>query len=348
MTETYAITGSIRRSLADIGAHWDAMLVPSSSAGQGGAATTRITADDHAETEADIDRATRVVSLRREVLDVLNAISRWVMEDRPVTKALPDGLSVPSLIEFIDRHADWIAERDADDNEYETGRLKDLANKVTKLVAPPRKEWHYLGDCPFIIEDWFCAGRVRVPIGGDQSQGTCTDCEQIGLVPWWEDVLGVAVAEESVRASDMARILAERLEVTITERTVRNWARDERISVVPQFGPQPNRPRYWFSPRAVVDEVARMDRDCPMCGRIWSGEGEVCPACWYAMQYAAPSKAKAKAPTRAPIPLLPRKVVVPDSHDTDRPERCHWSDLPTNQCACGRHAAEIVDVKTSA
>lgn len=347
MTEAYIATGSIRRSLADISAHWDAMLVPSSGAGLHGAATARITADDHADTEADIDRATRVVSLRREVLDVLNTISRWVMEDRPVTKALPDGLSVPSLIEFIDRHAEWIAERDVEDNDYETDRLKDLANKVVKIVAPPRREWHYLGDCPFVIEDWFCAGHVRVPIGGDQTQGLCTDCEQVGPVPWWEDVLGVAVDEESVRAVDMARILAERLEVTVTERTVRNWARDKRISTVPQFGPEPRQPRYWFSPRTVVDEVARMDRDCHMCGRIWSGEGEVCPSCWYAMQYAAPRKAEPKPLTRAPISLTPRRV-VPDSHDTDRPERCHWSDLPLDQCACGRHSAEIVDVKTSA
>lgn len=31
---------------------------------------------------------------------------------------------------------------------------------------------------------------------------------------------------------------------------------------------------------------------------------------------------------------------VADPHDTDRPNRCHWSDLPVGQCACGRHPKE--------
>lgn len=334
MSDTYETVGAIRRACADIRDHWDAMLAPTGGSGQHGAATARITADDHDTAEHDIDRATRIVSLRREVVDVLNAISRWVMEDRPVTKALPDGTDALSMCEFVDRHAEWIAPLDEADNCYETNRLRELAGRVVKLVAPPRKEWHYLGDCPFVVEDWFCAGRIRVPIGGEQSEAACSDCGQPAPVRWWEEVLGVQ--DEVVGAQEMAGRIFDSLHIRVTERTVRNWARTGRITPFVPFGPQPNQPRWWFAARSVLDEVARMDRDCPTCGRIWSGEGQVCPACWYAMQGASPRKAEPKRHTPAPISLRPVRV-VPDSHDTDRPDRCHYSDLPMDQCACGHH-----------
>lgn len=333
MTDNYELVGSIRRSLADITSHWDAMLVAPSGGGRPGAASARITLDDHDERESDLDRSTRVVSLRREVLDVLNAISRWVMEDRPVTKALPDGSDVTAMATFIDRHAEWIADLDAQDNGYEAGRLKDLAKKVTNLVVPPRKEWHYLGDCPFVVEDWFCAGRVRVPIGGDETDATCSDCGQKASVRWWELVLGMD--EEIVDAQGMASAIFSSLHIRVTERTVRNWARQERITRFVPFGPQLKEPRYWFAVRSVLDEVARMDQECPVCGGIFSGEGRVCTSCWYTIQNASRRYAEPKRPTPAARSLRPVRV-VPDSHDTDRPERCHFSDLPLDQCACGR------------
>jgi hypothetical protein len=351
MSDNYELVGSIRRSLQDIRDHWDAMLTPTGGSGRPGSATARITLEDHDERETDIDRSTRIVSLRREVVDVLNAISRWVAEDRPVTKALPNGTDALDMIGFVDRHAEWIADLDAEDNGYEAGRLRDLSKRVTSLVAPPRKEWHYMGDCPFVPDfdepldmhivtenpPWFCTGRVRVPVGGEQSAATCTDCGRVGPVRWWEEVLGVP--DEVVDAEEMARRIFDSLHIRVTGRTVRNWVRGGRISPFVPFGPQPLNPPWRFLARSVLDEVARMDRDCPKCGRIWSGEGDVCPACWYAMQSAVPRKAEPKRHTPAPISLRPRHE-VPDSHDTDRPDRCHYSDLPIDQCACGHEHAK--------
>ena len=339
MTDNYELAGNIRRSLHDIRTHWDTLLQPTTTGGQGGAPTARITLPDHDPSETDIDRTTRIVSLRRETIDVLTTIARWVAEDRPVTKALPTP-TADSLALFVDRHADWIADRDADDNGYEAGRLDDLAKRIVAMTAPPRKEFHTIGaGCPLEVgtgdEAVTCNGRVRVPIGGDQSEATCSRCGKTAVVSWWEDMMGMAVDEESVRSYDIAHMLAQRLKMTVTERTVRNWARDERIAVVHQFGPQPQKPNYWFNPRIVLGQVARMDRDCPMCGRIWSGEGEVCSRCYHAMRSATPRKAEPKRPTPAAVSLRPRHV-VPDRDDTDRPNRCHWSDLPLNQCACGR------------
>lgn len=340
MTDNYELVGNIRRSLRDIRTHWDAMLVPPSGISQGGSASARITLEDHDESESDIDRATRVVSLRREVIDVLNAISRWVAEDRPVTKALPNGGSAASMIEFIDRHAEWIADRDAEDGGYESGRLKDLAARVVGLTAPPRKEWHYLGACPLELNDpaeghepEACNGRVRVAIGGDQSEATCSRCEQKAAIRWWEEAMGKL--DEVVSAGIMARVIFTSLHVQVTERTVRNWARQGRITPFTPFGPQPLEVRWWFAARSVLDEVARMDRDCPMCGRVWSGQGEVCSRCYHDLMVARPTRAKPKAATPAPVSLRPARV-VPDGIDLDRPERCHWSDLPLAQCACGR------------
>lgn len=346
MTEptTADYEASIKASLSTITRHWDALLAMATPSGAraGGPKGALITADDHDPTDADMDRATRVVSLRRFATDVLNGWSRVVMEDRPVTKALPDGHSVPSMAAFLQVHAQWLSGHEAAD--VCASELKELAAQLPARTDPPRKEWHRLGDCPFVVEDRFCSGRVRVRIGGDEQTAACSRCEQAGPVQWWEEVLGIRPIERIVGAVDLARILHDRLHITVTERTVRNWAREGRITPHTPFGPQPKTPRWWFNPRDVLDEVARMDRQCPMCGRVWSGQGDVCSRCYGAMQSARPRQRSEHRHTPAARSLTgwcpwPRNV-VPDSHDTDRPERCHWSDLPLDQCACGReHAA---------
>src|SRR5690349_25066252 len=122
------------------------MLIPTTGGGSGGSATARITADDHAETEADIDRTTRVVSLRRFTVDVLNGWSRVVMEDRPVEKALPNGSDAKGMAAFLDRHAQWMSGHDAAGDC--AGELADVARRITNLVTPQRKEWISLGSCP--------------------------------------------------------------------------------------------------------------------------------------------------------------------------------------------------------
>ena len=115
VTETQRIEDRIVTALATIRREWDHMLPTAAPAQRigGGSRSAQITADDHADTDRDVDPATRLVSLRREVRDVLNGWSRVVMEDRPVTKALPDGLSVPSMATFLERHARWVSGGDS-------------------------------------------------------------------------------------------------------------------------------------------------------------------------------------------------------------------------------------------
>lgn len=354
MSDNYELVGNICRSLASINDHWPALLIAPSSqklGGPRGGVSTRgvpehdpindplgvMVEDDHLDTDADMDRATRAVALSRLATDILNGWCRVVVEDRPVTTVLPNGLSVPSMVEFMERHADWMADHDA--AEDCASELSDLAKRIGSLVAPTRKEWHHLGSCPLTIErdedapSEICNGRVRVPIGGDQSEASCSRCEVKATIRWWEEAMGRF--DEVVGSVEMARQIFVRLHVRISERTVRNWARSGRIKRFIPFGPEPREIRWWFSVRSVLDEVAHMDRECPMCGRLWSGTGEVCLGCYQAMRTATRRYAEPKLPTPAAISLRPVRV-VPDSHNTDRPERCHFSDLPMNQCACGR------------
>lgn len=352
MSELEELETSIQTSLATIRAHWAALLAVAlpgaASLGQRGATnSTRgvpshdpeldplgvMVADDHLDSDADIDRTTRVISLRREVLDVLNAVSRWVMEERPITRALPDGTSVLSMSLFLDRHAQWIAGRDMEDNSYETNRLAALATKVRQLAAPRKREFIYLGDCPFVIEDWFCRGRVRVRIGDEEGEASCSDCHQVGPVDWWETVLGIAATGE-VTIPALVPILRDRMHVTVTERTLQRWHRAGRITAT---GGTPGVPT--FDPRVTLDQVAHMDRECSSCGVIRSGFGDMCLDCWKKQHDAKPTWAPARKATPAAIRLFPPRV-VPDSHDTDRPARCHYSDLPVDQCACGHEHQE--------
>lgn len=357
MTDAYRVTGStaeveaaILGSLATITNHWDALLVPNTShaaPGQPRATTSSrgvpahdpdtdplgvLVKDDHLDTDEDIDRATRAVSLRRFTVDVLNGWSRVVMEDRPVTKALPDGTDAMSMCGFLEVHARWMSGHEAATDCAD--ELGALARDITRMVVPKRKDYVYLGDCPFVVEDWFCAGRVRSRIGGDK-EASCSDCGQTAVIEWWEDVLGISPVEGIVGAVRMAEILHDRLHITVNERTVRNWARWGRITAFVPFGPQPQTPRWWFDARATLDEVARMDRECPSCGRGYQGVGDVCARCYTAMQDARPTWAKRRKHAPAPVQRHPRRILS-DPHDTDRPDRCHWSDLPLTQCACGR------------
>lgn len=106
LTESQHLEQRITQALVTIRREWDAMMptgpaaVRPSMGGSGGAAG--IVGDssapwlddlgrphwrtDHARGGADVDPTTRLLSLRREVAEILNSWSRVVMEDRPVTE----------------------------------------------------------------------------------------------------------------------------------------------------------------------------------------------------------------------------------------------------------------------
>ena len=339
----------ISRAAASIRRDWPHML-PTSAPGRrigGGSRSATITSADQTmelKPAQDIDPMTRLVSLRRYVTDCLNGWCRVVMEDRDITaKALPLGDDVPGMCAFLERHANWLGPQDyARDLADELGSLQRAVHAV---VDPPKRDRHRLGRCPFVLTDddgaaWSCDGRVQVAIDEDAETATCTHCRQSGPVAWWEDVLGIVVGgvnlDESVRPQRMVDILRDRLHVTITERTLRNWCRAGKVTPLVPFGPQPKEPRYWLTPRTVLDEVAHMDRQCPMCGRLFSRGGDVCLRCrdalWNARSRYADERPAYIVGSAAP------KVAALESCAIDERTVCAFSDLPARWCGCGRHA----------
>lgn len=234
MTTTHDLEQAIRSSLHDITTHWDAMLTPTSSAGGGGSATARITADDHADTEADIDRTTRVVSLRRFTVDVLNGWSRLVMEDRPVEKALPNGSDAKAMCVFLDRHAQWMSGHDAANDC--AGELADVARRIVALVVPQRREWMNLGACPLEVEFdpqrgvEVCGGQVRAwPRAEDREGETMAKCQRCGteaVASWWErQMFTDPELRQWLTDAELVPFLHATFGIVVKEATIRQWVK---------------------------------------------------------------------------------------------------------------------------
>lgn len=298
-------------------------------------------------TEDDIDGMTRLLSLRRHVTETLNGWCRVVMEDRPVTsaKALPLGSDVPGMCEFLERHATWLGPQDyADDCASE---IEAYGRRVVNVVDPPKRERHTLGRCPFVVEgdlpdvyDRTCQGVVSIPIGGDQDEAACSECGQSAVVEWWEEVLGRS-RREVATIPQLVPILRARLHVEVSERTLRRWA--SRLQITPiqvPVGPQPRHRR--FEVRDVLDEVARMGRECVVCGQPWHGRSDVCTRCIGAVRDARPSVADDSQPyplgsvvvQSRPLAATAEGLLTLREHLA---VRCEETGSPQAWCACGRH-----------
>lgn len=336
-TDRQILTDTITTACTDLRRDWPHMIREGETQPVGAAPTSGVLLDDHDPRDADQRRIDKTISLRRLAQDQLNGWCRVIIEDRPVTNnaTVPSGVDVPGMVTFLATHADWISGHEAATDCRD--EVRDLADQVHAITDPFRKEWHRLGSCPFYLDehDQFCTGTVRIHVSAEDDVAECTDCGQFGPSEWWEEVLGVAEVEVA-NASRMAEILSLRLRVTVTERTVRNWARDGRISPMVPFGPQPARARWWFDARTVLAQVARMDRECPTCGRLWSGEGKVCGRCWSAQRDAQATYSD-DVPAYPVVPHVRRAPKPrPDLVQDERSTRCTYSDLPLRWCGCGR------------
>lgn len=235
-TEAQAIEERLLEALTTIRACWGAMLPKAAPVQRigGGSRSTRITLADDDSRGGDIDPTTRLVSLRREAMDLLNSWSRVVMEDRPVERALPDGRDVLAMVAFLETHARWMS-------GHEAGR--DCADEVTVLartiravVLPPRRDTMLLGACPLEVLDEEtgvmarCTGKVRYREDHRDAAGeampTCSGCGVEAVVAWWEErmfddvELRVSLTDEEVVA-----FIHRAFGQVIQQATVRQWVR---------------------------------------------------------------------------------------------------------------------------
>ena len=244
LTDTQHTEQRITEALATIRREWPHMLpttAPAQRIGRG-SKTARTTADDHAHTETDIDPHTRLVSLRRHVVDVLNGWSRVVMEDRPVTKALPDGSSATSMATFLATHAQWMSGHDAaHDMADET---EQLARQVLATTQPQQREWISLGDCPLEIEAdtddglamTTCNGTVRAwPRDEDRDGEVMARCRRCGteaVTSWWEArMFDNPELKVLLTAEEVVGFVHRAYGKVIKAATVRQW--DKRGTIEP-------------------------------------------------------------------------------------------------------------------
>lgn len=214
------IEASLTRSLTTITTHWDHMLTPRGTGGIAKAPTATVTlADDHSDTEADTPRTERLLSLRREVTDCLNAWSRLIIEDRNIRVEIPHGTDTLGMCAFITRHAQWFAGHEAAQDAAD--ELRPLAARVKATVDPPRKDWVNIGTCPTATTDTdTCGAKVRAYTGRDTI--TCTSCGTEGSIAWWEGVI-LPDTSRLLTANELPEFVRQQFGKTIKAPTVRKW-----------------------------------------------------------------------------------------------------------------------------
>ena len=192
MTETQHLEDRITQALVTIRREWPAMMPVGASGSRpgGGAKSTLITADDDDDTGHDIDRHTRLVSVRREVTTELAQWCRLVIDDRPVTATSVDGSDVPGMCVFLERHAQWLSgHRDAEEaadriagcgpdceaaNLVASHSCAGIVHAVTRHALPPIVDRarpprpRHIGTCPLEWEAQDDDGNLEMrECGGD-------------------------------------------------------------------------------------------------------------------------------------------------------------------------------------
>lgn len=235
MNDTAATERALLTALGTIHEHWAALIAPTSSGGTGTASSDVITGLD------------RRVSLRHEVTLSLNSWARLIVEEKHLTHHLPLGTDTLGLIEFLQRWARWFSGHEAATDAAD--ELNTLANQVHTTAAPPPREWHYLGDCPFIVEDWFCAGQVRQPAADPDAPAICTDCGQTGEQLWWEDVI-TGRCQQELALHELPDFIYRYFGRHVARPTLHRWIKSGELKRVDYV-----RTPEWFNRAQVIDAV---------------------------------------------------------------------------------------------
>ena len=275
-TETQALEQRITQALETIRREWGHMLpVGPAPIRYGTGKQSRITADDHAATTTDIDATTRLVSLRRQAVDTLNGWTRVIMEDRPVTKALPDGQSATSMATFLERHAQWVSGHEAAPDMAE--EVEALAREVKRTTSPEGRDWITLGTCPIemeVLDDEDqpvmaeCGGQVRAwPLGiedptiKEQRKAKLPTCQRCGLeadVHWWyREMYGQHGVSHLVTVDELIGVIAVRLEYVATRDQVRQWKHRGKITTAGKDSKGRTLYRHDTVVDAIADDIAR-------------------------------------------------------------------------------------------
>jgi len=212
MAELAELERALLTALGTIAEHWDALVEPSSGGGSGGTASSDVV--------TGLDRR---VSLRHEVTLSLNSWARLIVEERELTHHLPLGTDTLGLVEFLQRWARWFSGHEAAEDAVE--ELNNWANEVRTTAAPTRRDWVYMGDCPFVVEDWFCHGQVR-GYGDPDRLPACTDCGQEAVSDWWEEVLDL---QHAIDRDGVSRLIATVMGRTVSRFTLTRWISNGRI-----------------------------------------------------------------------------------------------------------------------
>ena len=271
LTDTQHTEQRITEALAAIRREWPHML-PTTAPGQRigrGSKAAGITADnspaihnmtrpdvwrsDHTDNNADVDPHTRLVSLRRHVVEILNEWARLIIDDKILpelraknlsqreidtflTKILPHGSNTPAMTRFLDRHARWMSGHDAAHDMAD--ELTTLARQILATTQPQQREWISLGDCPLDIETetddglamTTCNGTVRAwPRDEDRDGEVMARCRRCGteaVASWWEGKMWTDPELRRWLTDDEVANLAHRLYGRpVTREAVRTWVR---------------------------------------------------------------------------------------------------------------------------
>lgn len=233
-TETQILADHITRATSNLARDWPNMW-PKGGNQQtpGWASRSGVILDDHDPSDADTTRATRILSLRRHVQDILNAWCRLIIEDRPVTHGTPLGTDVPGMCDFITRHADWMSgHADAEDCRDE---LTDLSHRCHLVASPSKRDTVSIGRCPLEIpgeQDVLevCGGDVRTrkndPIDDESGEAwvVCSRCGEVAVASWWEDrMFDDPELRRWMTDADVVTFMHRTYGEVIQQGTVRQW-----------------------------------------------------------------------------------------------------------------------------
>lgn len=235
---------SIAHSLQTIAACWPAMLTslvrPAIRPG-GGSKAARNQLDDHDDRDSDVPALDRIISLRRAVLDSLNAIAREVVEERRIERPLSrlggtthdvDGHDVLDLIDFLTPHAQWIA-RDGGDPDYTVDELRGHARSCKAVVLPAGKDTQPIGTCPLQVVDdaglemTTCGGKVDARpslFAGAEGDARCRRCGEVATLSWWEErMFDDPELRRTLTEADVVTLIHRTYGKVIRPATVRQW-----------------------------------------------------------------------------------------------------------------------------